>query len=284
MIVTDKQYYMDNALLKKLDLMILRCVQKNPKRDAVLIVEGGEGEGKTTMACCCAYYIHHITKRPFSNANIFFEAEKILKFAQETENQIIIYDEPALDMLSAEWWKREQKNIIKLLMVARKKRHFFIFNLTKFYKFPEYVVVDRGLGMIHVYSRNDIEAGRFVYIRKKSLEFLYNDYRRSKVRKYKRYASFRGTFSDVLAKIIDEVAYNKEKDAAILKIGTEQAKVTKTQEKIQALKYNIASIVEKFKLPAKEIAEMFGVEENTLKTWLKYKVKKVHEHDTSDDV
>ena len=39
-------YPLDDALLSKIDLMIARCEQKNPKKDAVLLFEGMEGEGK----------------------------------------------------------------------------------------------------------------------------------------------------------------------------------------------------------------------------------------------
>lgn len=263
MIVTDKQYYIDNNLLIKLNLMIKRCIQDKPKRDAVLICEGGEGEGKTTMSVGIAYYVSYITGRPFSNKNIFFRADDLLKFAQETEGQIIIYDEPALDMLSNESWKKEQRSMIKLLMMARKKRHFFIFNLTKFYKFPEYVVVDRALGMVHVYSRNEIEAGRFVYIKRKGLEYLYNSYRTSKKRSYKKYAVLRGTFPDVLDKLIDVSLYEKEKDKAIMNIG-ESTKETRESKMLKHYRRLFASSI---LLTTEEKAKILKVSTRTIEKW-----------------
>jgi len=56
------------------------------------------------------------------------------------------------------------------------------------------------MAMLHVYSRNNIKSGRFIYIRKKFLEDLWKDYRISKKRNYKIYASkkVRGTFPDIL--------------------------------------------------------------------------------------
>lgn len=267
MIVTDKQYGMEEKLIHKLDLMIKRCDETNPKRDVLLLVEGAEGDGKTTMSALCSYYVHYKTGRPLSNKNFFFSVEKMIEFAVNTEAQIIIWDEPALDGLSSEWWKQTQRNLIKLLMMARKKRHFFIFNITKFHKFSEYIVVDRALGMIHVYSRNELEAGRFVYIRKRALEPLYVSYRSSKKRLYKKYASFRGTFPDLLYTIIDEKSYEKEKDKAIKSIGAKPIiKENKSLIKLNELKYKLSQI----ELPIKnkvDLSKKLEINPETLRIW-----------------
>lgn len=267
--VTNLQYYMEDRLIAKLDLMIARCVNKSPKLDTLLLVEGGEGTGKTTMAVAVAYYVSFTTGRPFTNTNIFFKADKILEFAQNTENQIIIYDEPALDMLSAQWWKKEQQNLIQLLMTARKKRHFIIFNMTKFYKFPEYVVVDRAIGMIHTYSRNEMEPGRFVYLKKKSLEYLFNTYRSSKRRAYKKYAAFRGTFPDVMEnyEIIDAVVYQKQKDDAIMSIGKGVAKPSRTEDAVKKNLINLAKYLKSKGLVA-DAADMLGMSKTTIHKWI----------------
>jgi len=262
--VTNLNFYMDDMLKKKIDLMIKRCTQSNPKKDALLLIEGGEGEGKSNLSFQIGYYVSQQTGRKFDTSNVFFKAESLLNFAKDSEKQIIIYDEPSLDMMSAEWWKEEQKNIVKLLMVARKKRHFIIFNITKFYKFNEYIVVDRSLGMIHVYSRNEIEPGRFVYIKKKAIELLYNRYRYSKKRLYKQFTSFRGTFPDFIEGIIDIDKYEAKKDYAIMSIG--EKKVSKDKIKLVSLKKLIGGI----KCPIKtreELANQLDLHPKTLQRW-----------------
>jgi len=163
----------------------------------------------------------------------------MIEFAQSTEKQIIIWDEPALQALSTDWASSAVKNLTRLLMMARKKQHFIIINMTKFYKFNEYVVVDRPMALIHVYSRRNIQSGRFMYIRKKCLEPLWRDYRFRKVRSYKKYSSktVRGTFPDILnpkyknnvLKVFDNATYEKAKDAAIMEIG----KDTKVDKKVE---------------------------------------------------
>ena len=185
MIVTDLNYALENRLIKKLDLMIDRC----KKKDVLLILEGSEGEGKTNASEAVAYYIHYKTGRTI---NMFFRLEGMIEFAKSTDGQLIIWDEPALDSLSTDWYRARSKDLIRLLMVCRKKKHFFIFNFVKFFKFSEYIVVDRAHGFIHMYTKSNGQQGRFVYIRQKNLEKLYNLYRVKKMRGYGVCKSFGG--------------------------------------------------------------------------------------------
>jgi len=262
-IVTDKNYYMENRLVDKLDMMIARMSDKR-RRDNILIVEGGEGEGKTNMSVQVAYYVANKTGRPFGNENIFFDVGKMVEFAKSNEKQIMIWDEPALDGLSVDWWKETQKNLIKLVMMARKKQHFYIFNFTKFYKFPEYIVVDRCIGMIHCFSKDEIEAGHFTYFKKKQIEYLYQSWRGKKKRDYRKYYNFRGKFGWFLPKIIDEPRYEKEKDKAIMSIGDSSKGLSGRDAKLLLLKYKVATC---FKLPVTEISRNIGVSEREISRW-----------------
>lgn len=277
MIVTDLKYGLENRLIKKLDLMITRCERKQPKKDASIIVEGSEGEGKSSSSVAIAYYIKSKTKR---DIHLFFKLESLIQFAQSTEGKIIIWDEPALEFLSIDHYKEINKNLIRLLMTVRKKRHFFIFNFTKFYKFSEYIVVDRSLALIHMYSRNEVEPGRFVYIKRKNLELLYNGYKFSKKRLYKRLGSFYGTFPEVLEKHFDKMhitvenvknasykEYELEKDKAILSIGTKKS--NKEKSELRDLKWKISQL----KLPIKnkeELASRLGVTDRSIRSWAYY--------------
>jgi hypothetical protein len=283
MIVTDLQYGLENRLLRKLDLMIARCEQKAPKKDALLICEGGEGEGKTNTSLAIAYYIKSKTNR---DVYLFFRLEAMIKFAQSTEEKIIIWDEPALDALKTDWYKKANEDLIRLLMVVRKKRHFFIFNFTKFYKFSEYIVVDRALGLIHMYSRKETDPGRFVYIRKRMLELLYNGYRVSKKRLYKKLSSIRGDFPEVLEKLLDKMNvtidgkpnstfkdYDYLKDQAIFSIGKakpedveKHRELIETKRELLQLKINLSKIKKGVKNQT-ELAKLIGYPQQTVSSW-----------------
>jgi len=254
MIVTKFKYALENRLVEKIDLMIKRCIQKNPKRDAVLICEGEEGQGKTTLSIALAYYIAEKTGRVFNHTRVFSDLTKMIDFIKNTEEEIVIWDEPALQALSGDVHSRIVRDLMRLLMMARKKRHFIIMNLAYFNKFNDYIVWQRPLGMIHVYSRDEIQAGRFTYIKKKYLEHLWQDWRRFRKRNYKKWASkgIRGSFPDILnpdyehnvLSDFDLDTYEKLKDEAIMKIGAEAVKENK---RLLLLQYCVSLLPEKLK-------------------------------------
>lgn len=278
--VTRFNYPLENSLLTKIDLMIERCTTIKAKRDVVLLIEGGEGEGKTTLSIGIAYYISEKTKRPFSVKHLFFDVEKMIKFAQDTKEQIIIWDEPALQALSTDWASRAVKNITRLLMMARKKRHFIIINMTKFYKFNEYIVVDRAIGMIHLYSRRNIDPGRFIYINKNNLEKLWRDYRFKKKKNYIKYAVpfIRGTFPDLLnpnykSNVLSEFQINKYedmKDDAIKSIGMDKERpslqVVERKAFLDIIRRDKANGIKRTQI---EYAKLFDKSERTIRDYYK---------------
>lgn len=264
MIVTDKQYFMEKKLIHILDLCIDRCTGKK-KLDNLMIVDGDEGFGKSTLAIACAYYVADKTGRPFSVDNVFFDIDEVIKFAATTKDQIIIWDEAALGGMAMDWRSELQQKLIKLMMTSRKKRHFFFFNIPKFFKLNEYIILDRSIGMLHVYARNENELGRFCYFKKKGKEFLYNGWRKNKARNYAKFKNFWGTFPNVLHKLIDEEAYELKKDKAIESIcDDEKNKVLlQTQKNYFKLKHKVAN-----SFPTqKEACDVLGIPKSTIQSW-----------------
>lgn len=274
---TDKRIPFNKLFIEKLNLMIKRVMQKNPKLDAVFQNEGGEGIGKTSFSIAQGYYISWKTGKPFSEKNVFPDSKKAVEFARNTEGQIIIFDEPARGALKAQWRSKLQQDIIELLMIARKKRHFIIFNFVKFYKFNEYIVVDRCLGMAHLYEQRDGRKYAFAYIPRARLESLYNDAIKKHRRNYFKYSAFTGEFPDVLNpdrryNILDKFdsqAYEKEKDRVISSIGEKPADIISPERKeLLTLKSTIGLL----KCPIKtkeELAKELGFSYETLRKWSK---------------
>ena len=270
-------YPLDERLLKKIDLMIARCIQKNPKKDAVLLFEGAEGEGKTTFSAAVGYYVKLKTGREFNHTRMFFDLKEMIKFAQTTEEEIIVWDEPALQALSKDTLTTIVKDLERLLMMARKKRHFIMINMAYFNKFNEYIVWQRPLGMIHVYSRKEIHSGRYVYIKKKALEQLWHSWRRRRKRDYRKYCSksIRGTFPDVLnpkyknnvLSDFDLNYYEKKKDEAIMKIGFKEEK----KDIYAKYKWAIAQLVYELMKASgkkmKEITEVIKINDRNIRNW-----------------
>lgn len=272
---TDKKIPFNKMFLQKLDLMIDRVTQKNPKLDAVFQNEGGEGLGKTSFSVAQYYYIAWKTKKKFTHKNVFFDVGKAIEYAQSTEGEIIVFDEPATAVLKVQWRNKIQQDLITLLMLARKKRHFIIFNFVKFYRFNEYIVVDRCLGMAHLYERKDRKGYAFAYIPRGNLESLYNDAIKKHYRNYFKYSIFTGEFPDVLnpekkynlLDLFDVEEYEKEKDKAILNIGKSPKKETSPERKdLLKLKKLVGSLKPPIKTKT-ELAEKLGLDTKTLWAW-----------------
>lgn len=263
-LVTDKQFYMEPRLVDKLNLMINRFKMK---MDNLILIDGDEGYGKTNLEAGICYYIAHHTGRKFDVDNIFFDLESATSFARDTSEQIIAFDEGALGGLAAEWWKKNQIEFIKLLMIARKKKHFFVICIPKFFKLNEYIVVDRSIALIHVYARNEVERGRFVYYSKLSKEKLFYNWRKTKQRRYKQYYDFRGSFLEYLPKVVDEDAYEAKKDEAIMNFNKREAKVhtaiikkIKAEHEMEILKRLETQHLEVYKqLNQKDWAKFLGI-------------------------
>jgi hypothetical protein len=157
-------------------------------------------------------------------------------------------------------------------MMARKKRHFIMINLAYFNKFSEYIVWQRPLGMIHIYSRNELEPGRFVYIKKAALEQLWYEWRSKRRRNYRKWCSksIRGTFPDIMNPDyknnvlihFDIDYYEGEKDKAISSIGvdTERKEINKYQKIVLDL---IDKKVEETGKPLIDACNEFGMPKST---------------------
>ncbi|MHA1225349.1 MAG: hypothetical protein ACTSPV_01235 [Candidatus Hodarchaeales archaeon] len=273
--VTDKKIPICKAFIEKIDLMIDRIERKNPKLDAIFQNEGLMGLGKTTLSCLEGYYVHYRTGRPFSDKNVFLDIKEAINFAKNTEKQIIIYDEPAFAGLKADWRSKLQKDLITLIMTARKKRHFTIFNFVRFYKFNEFIAVDVQLGMAHLYERRDKPYPALAYIPRAFLESLYNDAVKKHQKNYFKYTLFTGEFGDVLnpdkkyniLDVFDMESYEKKKDKAISKIGEDRKEKDRQESKI--LKKKLGNI-KKFPINSRdEFAELLGIHPQTFYKWAK---------------
>jgi len=290
MIITDGEihYALENKLVKKLDLMINRVMRTKQKQNAYIENHGSTGEGKTNTALIEAHYVKMKTKR---DVHLFFRLSNLIEFAKTTEKKIIIWDEPSLDSLSTDQMKVLNRDLLRLINTARKKRHFIIINFTKFWRFPQDIVVDTCLGMVHMHSRGGNEPGRFLYIRQKNLESLWNAYAKYGKREFAKFKSFGGKMPEIIERILpsgercfDKLDfwientphatyddYERLKDEAIASIGIHREKETKKEEKLKLdltkVRFVLAGLVKQKVLTTKQVADLVGVNKGRVVDW-----------------
>jgi len=261
---------MNPVLKNKVDLMIHRS-SGNKQFDNLVLIDGNEGYGKTTMGVGLAYYVAHKTGKPFprDTSHIFFDLDEMFKFAINTKDQIIMWDEASAGGLSQEWWNKSQLKLIKLLMIARKKRHFFIFIISKFYLLRPYII-DRAVGLIHVYARRETELGRFCYYKKKGKDLLYRNCRSRKF-EYWKYITVKGTFVNCMSKrlnLIDLDIYDKRKDEFIASLSHDKLKDEKAKDKLELRKFK--ALIGTLQPPINskmELIRQLGINRHILRDW-----------------
>lgn len=276
--IDGKGFAIEKKLINKLEVGIKYVTQENPKLDTFWINEGKEGRGKTNSSVVEALYFKLRTGR---DVHLFFRLETMSNFAKRTENKIIIWDEPALDSMSLDQLNNLNKDLFRLFATIRKKRHIFIINYTKFWKFPEHIVVDRADCMVHM-QENDV--GRFLYIKKKRLEKLWEEYRTKRKRSYKKQSSFGGAMPNIMEKqfhklgfYVNNIAnatyeqYQSEKDKAIQSIGQAKNKPNMLlQQELKQLKKKIALIDFRTIKSREDLSAALGLHPKTLYVWAKH--------------
>lgn len=237
---TDKNYYIEPRLKDKLDYFAMR---QKKKFDHLILLGGNEGIGKTTCAVHIGYYFAWKTGKQFTVDNIFFDVDDLMKFAAETERQVIMWDEATLGAMSMQWQSKVQQKLVQCLMMARKKGHLWLFCIPYLEELKPYFI-KRAAGVLYVYARKDVQRGRYVYFNNKAKkDLLIQKQKRVAYMSYKKY-SFRGTFNDVIGthKVIDEDAYENKKDDAILKVFSGQNPDNAWKERFDKLKINVGSL------------------------------------------
>lgn len=272
------KFKIEDKIAEKLDLYCDRITKPQPALDACLTNSGGEGEGKSGASVVEAVYAYLKTGRP---VHLFFKTSTCQAHLQKTEKQIAILDEPALESLSTDAMTTRSRDFLRLTSTMRSKRHFLIVNVTKFWKFPEFLIVDRALGMVHLHSNNGQDMGRFLYIRKKKLEALWNGYKKNGQRLYGKLKSFGGRFPNVMEDLFKYVPisveghlnctfadYQRLKDEAIASIGQEKSKkLSKAEEELRELKNKIGMLKPADLKTYESIALALSIPRLTISTW-----------------
>lgn len=264
--VTDKEYYLDGYVEQIGKQMADRVTKR--KQDIVCIFTGQEGSGKTNASVALAYYVAHLTGREFTHKNVFFNIDEMVKFAGSTNEQIILWDEAALGGLASDWTNQSQRKLKAMLMVCRKKRHVFIFNVPRFYRLNS-DIIERAFCMFYIYENDQEEPGNFMFFGRLGLEGLYNNWKSKRYAQYWTFKKLHGHFDWVLPKVIDENAYEAMKDKAILDLANSNDEEIEKKDKLSEERMKI---YEKLKAEGRkegEIADFFGVYPSTVRDWRK---------------
>lgn len=186
-----QKLHIDGYLQKKLD-NIKKVLEK--KWDAVILIDGVEGSGKSTLSFICGWYI---TDGKLTLKNVAEGTQDaIQKLEKLPDKSTLIIDEGSLMFSSKDVMRKEQRTLIKILNVIRQKMMCLIIVAPSFFDLNKYISIDRSRFLLHVYTNKDLERGRFTYFGQKKKKLLYTLGKKNFNSYSKPRADFRGRFSN----------------------------------------------------------------------------------------
>lgn len=254
--------YINEFLKRKMD-NILKIQEKG--WDAVFLIDGIEGSGKSTLSFICAWYLTHgkLKMRNICEGSI----DATEKLGNLPDKSILIIDEGSIMFSSKDTMAKEQKNLIKILNVIRQKRMVLIIVSPLFFDLNKYISVSRSLFLLHVYADRQLNRGRFAYYGTYKKKKLYYDGKK----KYNNYvvkSLWNGRFLDFKLPFDDE--YQKLKRRSLMEaLDHSVIKSTKEIER-DNVKNRIYELNKKFpnKYNKNQLGEIFGVSSRTIHTYM----------------
>ncbi len=193
-------------------------------QDRIYVITGREGLGKSTLAMQLAY----VVDPKLDLNNIVFSAIQLEKRIKEAKKfTAIIFDESFSGLSSKGAISKENKRLVRLLMMCRQRNLFLFIVLPSFFLLEKYVGIFRSTALFNVlvsrknfklryYKVYNYQKKKELYIKGKNLM----DYSRPKIPK-----SYR--FYKKLPPTIDEEAYRLKKLETFRDDGKEETEESK---------------------------------------------------------
>ena len=186
-----KKFQLHERLKQKLDN--IKRVQQSGW-DCTLLIDGIEGCGKSTLGLTCAYYL---SDGKFQLKDICTGSnDAIDKLENAKDGGVLLIDEGSLLFSSSDAMRKEQKQLILILNVIRQKKMALIIVSPSFFRLNRYIATDRSRFLIHVYTKNDLKRGRFIYFSQKKKNKLYELGKKNYNSYAKPKSSWNGAFVD----------------------------------------------------------------------------------------
>jgi len=127
--------------------------------DALFIVDGREGSGKSVLTLQMAYYVDPtltLDRVCFTGAEFSEAVKKAKKY------QAVVYDEAITGARAAKWANDVNKSLVELLATIRQKNLVIFMVIPSIYEMQKYFAIHRSSALIHVYRDKQGRRGSYV--------------------------------------------------------------------------------------------------------------------------
>lgn len=207
------KYSMSIRLKRNLDEKIIPDLQKKDK-DAFLVIDGGEGKGKSTLGFQIGKYVDN----SLDLSRVCFTAEDFREAVLKAKKgQCIVYDEAFTGLSSRSSLSMINKVLISLSMQMRQKNLLVIIILPTFFLLDKYIALFRARALIHVFESKG-RRGYFRVYNNRNKKYLYLAGQKTYSYKHKYVnTNFKGRFYGKFALGDEKVEelYRKKKEQAL---------------------------------------------------------------------
>jgi hypothetical protein len=239
----------------------------------IILIFGPTRWGKSTLSFCLGKEIATHCKVPFSVDEIEFDAEYLVKEASKgKKHHVYVLDEGAFQLKGEDWQNKASKVLRKFFNVAAKYNQTIIINIPFIGELHKSFIKDEHTCGLRVNARknskaknpNELYERGFVKGYKKSLSTQWhcerNDIHHSLLWKFRPDMPICKFPKDT--SFIDEVAYQKKKDAAIQTLNDQDSGSEKTYKNYAGLFAKQLHKVHKYSYL--EAGKVAGIHENTI--------------------
>lgn len=200
------EFYLDGYLKANLDFIKADVRDDN---DAIVVVDGMEGSGKSVLAMTIGKYIDP----DLSLDNVIFNPKDFKTQVMKAKKyQVIVFDEAIAGLRSANWATSVSKSLISLIGQIRQLNLCIVIVIPSIFELHRYIAIHRSVALIHVQRDKKNKRGFFraySYDKKRKLYAIGKKYMDHNVV----LSDFYGRFTNYYP--VDEKKYRAKKATAL---------------------------------------------------------------------
>ncbi len=250
--------YIDGFLYDK-----LKNVRKILKKgfDCPIILDGGRREGKSILGMTIAWILSDETLT-LDNFAIGID-DAIEKLKKLPDRSILFVDEGSMVFNSKDAMQKELRQMVKILDVIGQKEMIFIIVLPSFFDLIRPVASRMSRFLLHVYTDEQMNRGRFAFFGKKSKNLLYVIGKKNYDSYARPSADFVGRFTDFKVPFYD--AYLRHKTKTLFKALEKPSKEISKSDLNKFRKEIVKEVEERGKkIPIEQLSDVLGVDIRTI--------------------
>jgi len=206
------------------------------KFDNVLIVDGGEGNGKSEFAFQWAIIQ---SDGKFTEKDVFYTAEQFEEWVfKAKKGDVGVWDEFVLSGMSTDALTKMQNTIIKMFTMMRSKGLTVLLIIPYFFMLRKYFAVARARALIHIYAKG-LERGHLKFYNQTQKHYIFNYGQKTWLYSPKCAPSFKANFWVWSEKFIDHDKINKIKEDAMKSINQQDKNIKLSNKNIESFQKDI---------------------------------------------